>query len=208
MVLKYKVNEKDVRYTYRKSETKNFKKWKHPIMFQNLQQDTIVTFDIRVSENIRFTNNILIPVYDRKYNLVGTFIKILKPRFPNDRKYFSNFEFNYKNHHYNIHRIKLEQDYIIISEGLSAVWLLYEFGITNVISTFGTQLSLNNKLFIQDCFRKFKKVFLIKDNDYSGDKMLGEIKNINQNIININYDAIDFKDLTGHEIERTIKKYI
>lgn len=116
----------------------------------------------------KFRNRVMFPVFDVKGKVIGFGGRVLdnsKPKYLNspETKVFQKginlygLNFAIKN--------KLQEDYIIIVEGYMDLIALHQYGITNVVASLGTALTVNQARLLR---RYVSKVIISYDADLAG----------------------------------------
>jgi DNA primase len=116
----------------------------------------------------KFRNRVMFPVFDVKGKVIGFGGRVLddsKPKYLNspETKVFQKginlygLNFTIKN--------KLQEDYIVIVEGYMDLISLHQYGITNVVASLGTALTVNQARLLK---RYVSKVIISYDADIAG----------------------------------------
>lgn len=106
-------------------------------------------------------DEIVIPYY-RNFNKPTELVGYQKRVYNPDRRVLNSKSFDKKNYLYNL---DLSKDYVILAEGQSDVWRLYQHGY-NACALMGSDISSQQISQLS----KFKKVYLALDNDLAGRK--------------------------------------
>lgn len=120
--------------------------------------------------NPMFLDCIVFPIYD----LYGTCVAVMARRMHDSPSKYVNSansnSFTKGKHLYGLHKSHpsiLQKGYVIVTEGLFDFLLLYQNGITNVVSTMGTSLTNDHIALIS---RFTKKIIMLPDGDVAGTK--------------------------------------
>lgn len=129
----------------------------------------------------RFRNRVMFPVFDYKGRVIGFGGRVLDDSKP---KYLNSSESEIFNKGTNLYGLNFSiknglKDYVIIVEGYMDVIALHQYGITNVVASLGTALTLGQAKLIK---RYVNKVIISFDADFAGQnatlrglKVLGDV---------------------------------
>ncbi len=116
----------------------------------------------------KFRNRVMFPVFDVKGNVIGFGGRVLDDSKP---KYLNSPETMIFHKGINLYGLnfaiknKLQEDYIIIVEGYMDLIALHQSGITNVVASLGTALTVNQARLLK---RYVNKVIISYDADLAG----------------------------------------
>ena len=131
-------------------------------------------FDLRYCQIGDFKDRIIIPIDDKKGQIIGIAgrsilpFKTLEER--NIPKYFFSKGLKKTETLYNISRIDKNLNYLIVVEGYKSVWRLYQWGFKNVVALMGASLKKEQKLLL---LKQDLPIIVSGDNDKAG-KILEE----------------------------------
>src|SRR6185503_5527980 len=126
---------------------------RHPYLsHRGFLPETIAHFGLGFCSRGMLKDRIEIPLHDQDGQLVGYAGRVVddasisegNPRYrlPGERKRGGNvFEFRKTQFLYNGFRIKAPVDDLIVVEGFTSVWWLYQNGLPNVVGTMGSDCS-------------------------------------------------------------------
>ncbi len=132
---------------------------KIPISYKMFDSNTIERFNLTYSQGL---NAMVIPLTQNE-NIVGVNLRNLTP----GEKKYKLVPRNLKAGHilYNLDEIVKDKDTVVVVEGCSDVWNLYQLGIDNAVSTLGSHLAEGQEKML---LKNFTNIHIMYDGDAAG----------------------------------------
>jgi len=168
---------------------------------RGFNEGTLRKFNLRICDNKNdsFYKRIIIPIYDSSGRMVGFSGRAIDERKP---KWKHSYRLQPKKHLYNINNIckKNDVNYIIVCEGMSDVWKMYEFGFENCVGVLGCgSFSNGHVISVMRCLPAVSNIVIWFDNDEAGRKSAQKAVNISKSLYttyNIVLDDNKYNDIT------------
>ncbi|MGD1090246.1 MAG: CHC2 zinc finger domain-containing protein [Verrucomicrobiota bacterium] len=155
---------------------------KHPYLLnRGFTQKTIDHFGLGFCSRGMLKDRVAIPLHDHDRNLVGYAGRVVddatitednpRYRFPGERERDGKiFEFRKTLFMYNGYRIKAPVDDLIVVEGFTGVWWLFQNGIPNAVATMGADCSEKQAELILSLAKPGGIIWIIPDGDKAGER--------------------------------------
>ena len=158
----------------------------------------------------------IIPIRDIKGKLAAYSLRDIRKDAEYESKYWITPPFNKDKVLYNLYRIVPVNSPIIVVEGFKSVWRLYDYGIKNVVSCMGSELSQGQRNLL--CSHATYGIVLLFDNDAAGiTGTVNAYKNLNDKMdvytvfiteVDKNGKGLDPADLNKEQVYGYLNSYI
>jgi DNA primase len=160
---------------------------KHPYLLnRGFTAETIEYFGLGYCSRGLMKGRVVIPLHDAEYNLVGyagrlTDDKLVdefnpKYKFPSVRERAGKaLEFRSSHLVYNVNRLTLPVQDLIVVEGFPSVWWLHQHGYTNVVALMGSSCSNEQARIITSTVLPPTGIWILSDSDESGEHCAGTV---------------------------------
>jgi DNA primase len=170
-------------------ESKKFLKDKN-FLESEIYENGLITKTKKGNFIDKFRNRIIFPIFNIKNEIIGFGGRVIDNK--SIPKYLNSPETIVFNKRYNLYALNFvrkysNKDYIIVVEGYMDVVSLNQYGITNVVASLGTALTIEQVKLLK---RYYKKIVLCYDMDDAG------VKATNRAIELLNTEKLNVKVLT------------
>ena len=172
---------------------------------RGFKQETLMHFDIGDcnDKKSKLYERSIIPIHDDSGDkIIGCTARAIKEyKSPKFLLYPTGFDKRF--YLYNLHRAKdsiCKKSQLIIVEGQSDVWRLYEAGITNVVGIFGRSLSKEQEEILHRL--PITNLVILLDNDQSGREAKVQLQRSLNRMYKLSFPKIPTKDVGEMSIEQ------